>query len=455
MNKTAIVQPPPRGSNTSVAPSPPNGFSPWKLIPEERWYLLAIVGFFSQGVLMTVGDAIHEYAPLVDPTAFSSTIIFIPFFLYLYSRINDRKPLNLLPFMVLYLLLIIYMMYTLIAHPENAEAMFDESWDGNIFPVLFSPLSAVVAFLIVTAAPRPELLLHGLKYAAYLTFAGNIVRLGQATVQGSWVTANSMGQEIEVSYNLGFGYSVLLSVLVFLYFAFAGQRVVLHVTGAIAGMVMIFTDGSRAPLGIAIAGLIILMIYFYRRLFLSTPARFAIFVLLTAGMIAVLTNLNRLLLSIQSLMKSMGVESRTFDKLMSGTFDDDRARNILGQMSDELIASGGAFGHGLFGDRYDIRSRFRWGYPHNIVDEMLITYGTVGGWLLIVSALIFVIFAIVKSRGTLYCDLIVLMIPLTFQLWVSLSYLMSDWFWVLMGACWAGIHNSRAQNRLRPHETKW
>lgn len=413
-----------------------------RLPPEDFWYLVTVMAFFTQGVWNTIGEAIATVAPDFPPTTVTILAAYLPFVLFLTSRIRTRGSLGVLPFLTVYVSLLICMMVTLIVHPENANSMFDAEWTGNIYPILFDPVAPVVAILIVTIVPQPALLLHGLRYAAYLTYAGNIVRLGQATVTGSWSTRGAAGQEIELSYNLGFGYSVLFTIVVLLYFAYSGHRPLLHGLAIVAGLGMILTNGSRAPFGIALAAIAIFSIYFGRRLFFSSPARVILLVLFLAALTAIVTNLERLLLGVQSTMESMGMESRTLDRLALGTLSEDTARDELGEMSEQMIAEGGPWGHGLYGDREHIRSIFRWGYPHNIVDELVIQFGYVGGPLLIAAAVIFVIAAFIKSRGTIYNSLIVLFVPLTFQLWVSLSYLMSIWLWALFGACWLALTRS-------------
>ncbi|SJN28548.1 hypothetical protein FM125_07180 [Micrococcus lylae] len=364
-------------------------------------YLLALTGFLSQGVLNTIASTLGAVIPAVTDDWFTPVAIHVPFALYICARFIERRPLRFMPFVVVYSILLIMMLLSVVLHPEYVPTMFDETWSGSLWSTLLSPTAPVVAFLIVTLAPSGQLILLSLIIASYATFAGNVVRYAASTLRGYWIAVDSQGNEYASAYDLGFGYSVLLSVIVFTFLAFSGRRPWLHLAGAAVSLFMIL--------------------------------------FLTAAGLVLIANLNRILVSIQSWMAARGSNARSLDRLIDGSFTEDDARDNLGLISARLIDEGGPFGLGLYGDRYHIRRQYHWGYPHNFLDEMWVTYGWLGGTLLVIVGVALAIRAYLRARHTLHAALMVVFLPLIFQLWVSMSYLLSVWFWVLLAVTWRSL----------------
>lgn len=402
----------------------------------EWCYLSALTGFLSQGVLNTAASMIGSLVPFVTQDWVTPLAIHLPLALYVFGRIQARQPLRVVPFLFLYGALLAVMVATVITHPEYVPTMFDADWNGSLLKTLLSPTSAVVAFLVVLLAPSGNLILQSLIWASYLTFLGNIVRYSSATARGYWEVADSQGNSYAAAYDLGFGYSVLLSTVVFAFLAFCGKRPLLHGGGVAAGLVMIVTGGSRAPLAVVVLALLLLVLYFRRTLLFGSRWRVAGLAFITAGALVLIANLNRLLLAIQAWLVSRGSSARSIDRLLDGSFTEDNARDNLGNISARLIEAGGPFGLGLYGDRHHIRSQYHWGYPHNLLDELWVTYGWLGGTLLIIAGVAAFVFAYMRVRNTLHGALLVLTLPMIFQLWVSMSYLLSVWFWVLLALVW-------------------
>lgn len=405
----------------------------------EILFFISLTGFLSQSVLNTAASMVGSILPFVTAAWVTPTAIMLPLMLYIIAVARERKPLRILPFLTLYGLLLALLLATLIVHPEYSPLMFDSSWNGSILTSLLSPTAAVLGFLIVTLAPSGQLILTSIAWASYLTFVGNMVRYVTAQRRGYWIGTYSDGSEFQTGYDLGFGYSVLYSVVVFTFLAFSGRLTLFHTAGAAAGVFMILTGGSRAPLGVAALAILLLAIHFRRRLFQANPVRVAAFMFISSIGFIVAANFNAILVAVKKWMTASGRSSRSLDTLIEGSFTESSARDTLGEMSARLIDTGGPFGHGLYGDRFHIREHYHWGYPHNLIDELLVTYGWLGGSLLIVIGVIALILAYRRVRHTLHADLMVLVLPLIFQLWVSMSYLLSVWFWVLLAVIWRSL----------------
>ncbi|MFJ3312109.1 O-antigen ligase family protein [Micrococcus endophyticus] len=409
------------------------------LSPSDWCYLLALAGFLSQGVLNTIASTLGAVLPVVTDDWFTPVAIHVPFALYICARFIERRPLRFIPFVVVYSILLIMMLLSMVLHPEYVPTMFDETWSGSLWSTLLSPTAPVVAFLVVTLAPSGHLILLSLIVASYATFAGNVFRYGVSTLRGYWIAVDSQGNEYASAYDLGFGYSVLLSVVVFTFLALSGRRPWPHLTGAAVSLFMILTGGSRAPLGVAFLAILMLVVYFRRSVLFGSRWRVTGLLFLGAAGIVLTANLNRILVSIQSWLAARGSSARSLDRLIDGSFTDDSARDNLGLISARLIDEGGPFGLGLYGDRYHIRRQYHWGYPHNFLDEMWVTYGWLGGTLLVIVGVALAVRAYLRARHTLHAALMVVVLPLIFQLWVSMSYLLSVWFWVLLAVTWRSL----------------
>lgn len=436
---THVVARPDRDSRRKGT-EPTSAFIRLSSLSLSDWcYLLALTGFLSQGVLNTIASTLGAVIPAVTEEWFTPVAIHVPFALYICSRFIQRRPLRLAPFFVVYSILLIMMLLSMVLHPEYVPTMFDETWSGSLWHTLLSPTAPVVAFLIVTMAPSGHLILLSLIVASYATFAGNVFRYGVSTLRGYWIAVDSQGNEYASAYDLGFGYSVLLSVIVFTFLALSGRRPWLHLAGAAVSLFMILTGGSRAPLGVAFLAILMLVVYFRRSLLFGSRWRVACLLFFAAAGLVLIANLNRILVSIQSWMAARGSSARSLDRLIDGSFTEDDARDNLGLISARLIDEGGPFGLGLYGDRYHIRRQYHWGYPHNFLDEMWITYGWLGGTLLVIVGVALAIRAYLRARHTLHAALMVVFLPLIFQLWVSMSYLLSVWFWVLLAVTWRSL----------------
>lgn len=420
-----------------------------RLLGPRFWYLVSAVSFFALGVTLTVARILEDTLPALPADVSAGLLIWGSFVIYLVQAARLHSFPRLLPFVTLFTSLLAFMLVTLVVHPEYETTMFDLDFSGNIWVALMSPFAGVIGFLMVVASPSPSFTFRALKIAAYLVFAGNVVRFVEAGVRGYWIQTDSTGREFEAAYDLGFGYSVLFTVVMFLFLAFRGVRPLVHIAGAVGGVLMILVGGSRAPFLFALMAAALFLVYFRKRIFGRSPAGLARLVVSFAAL-GVLSLMGASLTArAELLLDRWGVSSRTLTRLIEGSFAEDSARERLHSMSETLVSESGFFGAGLFGDRHMLRSSYRWGYPHNILDEFRVTFGDFLGIILLVAVVYFVGVAIIRMADTPYGDLVVLLLPLTFQLWVSYSYLLSPWFWALLGAAYTANRASRRLRRTR------
>ncbi|MGO1537320.1 MAG: hypothetical protein ACTHWM_10505 [Yaniella sp.] len=418
---------------------------PWRLS-----YVLAFTAFFCQpaiGGLAETADSMFgtTLAPLVGVLS-----VYIPLAMYLLSRESKATRHRVWIFVAVFVGFSILTLLSTTAHPEYSSVMFDADWSGSLYETLFNPLLPMLGLLLIVVAPSPNQVKRGIVASAYLTFAAEIFRFIGAQLNGYWEITDSAGRLYKTTYNMGFGYSVLFCVVVFFFLAFQKKWVALHTLLGVAGTAMVAIAGSRAPLVAIGLAIVVFSIYFWRSFSPLTRAFTSISILTTVAVTIVLGGPAPLIAWIVRRLGDVGIESRSLTALADGGFTDPNGRDSISDISSELISSGGLLGHGFYGDRFHIRPYFRWGYPHNILDEFQIVFGAALGLLLLMALVVFVMLGLRLGRNNGYGELVILAVPLTFQLTVSSSYLILIWFWALMGLAYLAVTTEGEPQISRP-----
>ena len=273
-------------------------------------------------------------------------------------------------------------MLTYLLHPEYEQWLFQGEF--NIWLAIFRPDMAPYLFLFICLIDDSGRLLNTLKWAGFVLLAYNVYKLVYAElVRGYWV-ATGVNRGVEGEYNLGFGYDVLL---LFVLFSILGKREGkrYYVLSAIS-LLCILVAGSRGPL-VGVGLVVLLQLWEYIRA--KRPMQRMIWIggfLVVFGLI--LFNLSSLLMGAGRFLQELGISSRTVEMLADGSYyTEDSGRSVIWGVAGDLIRTGGPFGHGIYGDRYEIaRQTTLWiGYCHNIVLEILVDFGyLLGGIILVV-----------------------------------------------------------------------
>ena len=157
-------------------------------------------------------------------------------------------------------------------------------------------------------------------------------------------------------------------------------------------LVLLLGAGARGPL-------LAFVLYLVARAAVALRRRPLVAFVLTASGLAVAVWLNvvapRILTSMARLFAAQGLSTRAVDRLVAGSFLEDRTREVLVDHSWDLILTHPATGVGLARDRLLLAAdmsehdpeMIRGWYPHNIFLELLMQWGVfVGGLLILVMA---------------------------------------------------------------------
>jgi hypothetical protein len=421
-----------------------------KFTNDEKLLIWSFVLFANENVVREVFGRLFGFIGVPGAQTGAILFVYFPVVLVVFNRLRLRKRVGVAGFLLVISALGVLFAVSLFVHPEYGAVMFDSTWPFNIARRVFGPFSAVWAFLFVAMIGRVDPILAALKGIAYVSFVYGAINFAEAMQRGYWTGTSLAGVEIHQEYSLEFGYEMLVSVIVFIMLVFRNERRALNTILAFSGFAMILVGGNRAPVVFVLVAIVVLGFIFAGDKLRTSPTAFLGMLSFSAVIALIITNFEGILRVTGQMMEASGFSSRSLQAALDGSFGDDNGRTELQLLANELIANSGIFGYGMYGDRYHIVDHYWWGYPHNIVLEMQITFGAVLGViiLLILAALIFISFF--KAPSFEYRLLLVFFSLLCLQLFVSLSYLYNPWFWALLATAYLALRNSQ----VKPHRSR-
>lgn len=318
-----------------------------------------------------------------------------------------------------------------LAHPEN-QYFFTRDTYGIMR--VFRPDRPIFAVLFISMyRDKPERLLQALWIGSLGIAAGGAVEFAQMLRRGFWMEYNYAGRFVSTSYSLFFGYKMMMPCLVFMY-TWLKKRSALNAILMAVVLVMILIGGSRGQL-------ICLGVYLCLLLLRSNLREFSIqkclllASVMAAGLAVLIIGPENISNGINQLLNKAGVSSRALTMTLSGQLADDNSRNAIWGRTLEVIKSGGFFGYGVYGDRPFIYPIHFAAFCHNIFLELMVSFGAVLGALLSLLLVGRSLYIVLKREENLWIDIFCIMLAVSAQLLVSMS------FWYIT-AFWAAIEIS-------------
>lgn len=393
--------------------------------------MASMVLFFCNDPVLKVASFLFDEAGHWLSIAVASLAVYLPAFAAFVNHAKRQEVFSGLSFICVYSALVLLFLITLCLHPEYASKMFQEGWNYNVLLSVFNPLCAVFAYLVICYVRKPNLIKKSLELAAYLNFLYCLVRFANASIRGYWDAYVQTGAMIHSSYSLGFGYSMLFSVLVFFALVFKHRNTRLNLVLALIGLTTIFLGGNRASLVFAVIGAFVFFVYYGGDLRKKSPWVVLLYIASMVFFAAAVILFDQIISWLSQTLSSLGLSSRSLEAIVEGSFADGNGRDQIYEMASDLIGQGATFGYGFYGDRYTIGQSYYWGYPHNVILELQITFGAVPGIVIAVLIGLFVLHALFAGKRE-YRELALLFTLLCLQLFVSNSYLYCSYFWSLI-----------------------
>lgn len=267
---------------------------------------------------------------------------------------------------------------TYLFHPEYLGVMLDNP-DWNIWSNVFNLCSMPFIYYFVRTQPDLERLELDMLVVAYVRMFGSAARLIQ--VSGA-----------DQEYNMTMGYTVSFSAIIFLYYYFKHPNKVYYLVFSGVGMLIALVKGSRGPILGYVCFIALYLIFVQRKL-----TKTKVLILAAGGCAALLYQSERAMLAIYMFLKNHGLESRTLEKIIIGEIADSSGRDkIYETIHDALLKQNPWVPYGAYGDRYITNGRF---YSHNLIYEVLVTFGVVFGCVLLLLLAYYLIKACVLYRN--------------------------------------------------------
>lgn len=252
------------------------------------------------------------------------------------------------------------------------------------------------------------------------------------------------GNNTEIKDNMGYAYTVLPCVLLFVSNLFNVEEInkkIWHWLVAIFSVGFLIMQGTRGPV---LCVFIFILLMLFQKYGLT---KFTVLISIVGAIITSIANSNwfkTFLVSVNTFFENVGFSTRIIDKFLQDELSVSTSRDKISEYLMEIIKSDPLAIRGLFADRSVTIGWYSSGvgiYAHNLILELLFDFGVIIGGV----ASIYLIYSVIRFlfRGTKEAfHIIALVVVCGFvQLFMSSSFLISPYFFMLIGM----MHNKNIQ----------
>ncbi|TWE04180.1 O-antigen ligase-like membrane protein [Peribacillus frigoritolerans] len=245
------------------------------------------------------------------------------------------------------------------------------------------------------------------------------------------------------TYNISIGYYLLLPTIIYIK-KFLESLKVKYLLLSLFPIIIILAIGSRGPL--MCIGLYIFL-YHLINLKKVTFKKLMFYMSCTIIIVPCLIYFDDILISISSVLNEFGINSRSLMLITSGevantTGRDSISTEVLNQVKDHPFT-----GIGVTGDRF-----YTGTYSHNILLEIISSFGIIIGSLLIIF-LTFIVICVLASKNKVRSNQFLIWFTVgIIPLFVSSSYLIYYQFWIFLGL---SIKFLKETNRKKKEKSKY
>lgn len=326
-------------------------------------------------------------------------------------------------FCVIYLCFLMFILIEGTIHPQYEEYYARPVF--GIYEVFFGiKRGAIWGVLAFLGLHNGRKVLNVFYWGAAFLLLYSLYELLEAHSVGYWETYDAAGEMTKYDYSLTFGYQVIFCCIVFALF-FLEQKKWYDLIAAVLSFMLVLLEGSRGPL-VCLAVFVVL--YF---LIKSKRKRMKLVIPIMALSLVIFLFGDQLFSWILDRIAALNIDSRTITMLLSGNLSSDNARGIIFDLCWDHIAKQGFWGMGPFGSRTFIVPRYYWGYPHNIVLELILDYG----WMVGIGIMVAIVLAIIgmfrrakKEELMVFC----ILLACNMKLFLSSTYWGELFFWSMV-----------------------
>lgn len=244
-------------------------------------------------------------------------------------------------------------------------------------------------------------------------------------------------------YNMDAAYKVLPSAMFLIVWALE-ERGWRNWLAAIFGMFLVLTYGTRGPM---LAVLILLCVGIYIRVLHSQKRHIRVIFIVSAAIILILFSLpsisTYIFRQLSEWFESVGFSTRLFEFILDGEMAQSSGREVLLNATITAVGQRPIIGYGIMGDRVICGN-----YCHNIFWEILCDFGVIigGAFVLLIVVLIFRAIKGTKNTENLFFVLSLVIMVIT-KLFLSYSYIIEPYFFLMLGVCATAVRKSKLNAR--------
>ena len=343
-------------------------------------------------------------------------------------------------FFILYGAISAFILLTYFVHPEY-EFWYKRDFYG-VWDYVLRPDNGIFAYFFIRLIDDADEIIKNMKRSAVLMYPYYAYQLLLALSRGYWITTDANGRTVHFSYDLSYGYNVLIYALVFLFCALKHKKP-MDIVLAAAGMGMILLGGSRGPFlcVVIFVGLYILMTIN------NSKKKIQLFALFTTLGVSFLLLYKKILLLAITIMDKLDMSSRTITILLEGDIADDNGREAILGAAIEMIEKN-PFGYGALGTRHVIYYVHDVGHCHEILLEMLVDFGVIFGTILILFLIINALRFLFVKKYAAWSGVFLIFFSRACQLFLSGTYWHVTSFWACIGIGVCAYLESKKKGRI-------
>lgn len=292
-------------------------------------------------------------------------------------KINSKY--IIVDFLFLLVGIISFFIITYTLHPEYNYVYFRA--DYGVLNYVLRPDNGIYAYLFVRMLNDPKNLHKGLTISSFITFFYSIILFYFSMKRGYWIGENYLGEVAKYSYDLNFGYNLVLPTCTFIYNGLHENKK-FQLVMAIISLGMILIAGSRGPL---LSIIIFALLYNIVNNIRSRNKIRSIIICFSVLLIIFITYNE--LDTIKIYLDNAGISSRTISKILENDISDVNGRDILWEAAINHIKRN-PLGSGAMGARNILYRIHYVGHPHNLFLEIFIDYGLVIGSFIILKMIL-------------------------------------------------------------------
>lgn len=396
-------------------------FNKPEITPKFTFRLLVLV-FWSQHTILKFVSEVIERLPFVS----SFSDYFVPFlFISLFALSSPYIFRQIrIPDVLFALSIILVVVMTLLIYSESSEYINPELWRifGLAVPLYF------VGVIYDHEETKRDLFFVSL-VGVVVMFTYQLYKLGT-------------GRALETD-NMSASYDTLPSIMYIIYWAVANKGVKNWILAASASC-LAFVFGTRGPI-LAIVVFFSIGIIYKVLSMRNVVVKFIIILTISVLIVYVLSGdtIISIAMSLSEKFGEIGFSTRIFDFIIEEQIAESAGREKLNEAVFDAIKQNPVLGYGFMGDRAVIGF-----YTHNIILEILCSYGVFIGSGLLILVGAFPIVTFIKNRRETSSWFLMMLICMVFiKLLFSGSYVYEPYFYLLFGFCTGMLRrNQRLQN---------